>query len=152
MISIHAPARGATKRSERIKHNKPDFNPRSRKGSDLYRTHLCRLMCYFNPRSRKGSDRKRVKNESSRTNFNPRSRKGSDDLRYDIATLGVLFQSTLPQGERPLPFHNLLNVSRISIHAPARGATKCHQGGLPLQPFQSTLPQGERRRRRSLWI
>ena len=78
----------------------------------------------------------------------------------------VLFQSTLPQGERP-PLHSgtvcIINISihaptrgatnkgfqkalfrAISIHAPTRGATEfkseCDRRGL----FQSTLPQGER--------
>ena len=54
-------------------------------------------------------------------NFNPRSRKGSDRGKKDL-------------------FHK----NRISIHAPARGATILIQEGGNLLIFQSTLPQGER--------
>ena len=55
-ISTHAPARGATQIFWFCMQNHRNFNPRSRKGSDL------QLQCYqhqywnFNPRSRKGSD------------------------------------------------------------------------------------------------
>ena len=59
----------------------------------------------------------------NRTNFNPRSREGSDfACEIPSARLG-LFQSTLPRGERPLiPYSE--EYSKISIHAPARGATQ----------------------------
>ena len=55
-ISIHAPARGATESETTEETVEPDFNPRSRKGSD--HTIICRrnAIKYFNPRSRKGSD------------------------------------------------------------------------------------------------
>ena len=36
------------------------------------------------------------------------------------------FQSTLPQGERLVDFADLDEVRKISIHAPARGATQIH--------------------------
>ena len=57
LISIHAPARGATQ--NRKGHGKQivDFNPRSREGSDdiaLQSVH--KLIVNFNPRSREGSD------------------------------------------------------------------------------------------------
>ena len=56
--------------------------------------------------------------------FNPRSRKGSDDIDAALATQGIEFQSTLPQGERLLQYQKYMGQSSISIHAPARGATK----------------------------
>ena len=79
----------------------------------------------------------------------------------------ILFQSTLPHGERRLVITYILELKAVSIHAPAWGATqyisyffKCFwfQSTLPhgerpktlrklctFQPFQSTLPHGERR-------
>ena len=43
-----------------------------------------------------------------------------------IATLQQnVFQSTLPQGERPTATTTAKEPREISIHAPARGATKC---------------------------
>ena len=121
-ISIHAPARGATDRLTPLSEWLVYFNPRSRKGSDLQIPYISQDCIHFNPRSRKGSD----------PAFQPYP------VRYSIsihapargATLSkllcmlpiTLFQSTLPQGERPLR-SGLINI---------------------IQKFQSTLPQGER--------
>ena len=80
-----------------------DFNPRSRKGSDILWLYHQPQPDYFNPRSRKGSDNRYNEDTEQIKNFNPRSRKGSDLTDCDI--------SGLPQS--------------ISIHAPARGATFC---------------------------
>ncbi len=82
---------------------------------------------------------------AARLNFNPRSREGSDFKAELIVVFMVLFQSTLPRGERRVHslhklFHVLFQstlprgerrrvgrdrplVQKISIHAPARGAT-----------------------------
>ena len=85
---------------------------------------------HFNPRSRKGSDAACSKFRRYAQNFNPRSRKGSDVFRRPAIRSGFLiFQSTLPQGER----------------------RRFGKGVTVLTPFQSTLPQGERRAI-SLWV
>ena len=55
-ISIHAPARGATRSIFCTIHQMWNFNPRSRKGSDVSWACSILLLTYFNPRSRKGSD------------------------------------------------------------------------------------------------
>ena len=60
------------------------------------------ILSDFNPRSREGSDGGAAGERRAKTHFNPRSREGSD-----------LIAIFLP------PF-----TSRISIHAPARGATQ----------------------------
>ena len=75
----------------------------------------------FNPRSREGSDRVAISSFVYLLYFNPRSREGSDDV--------------LVAG-----FHNC----RISIHAPAKGATMCSHRGKCARTFQSTLPRRER--------
>jgi len=75
------------------------------------------------------------------------------------------FQSTLPRGERHLPFfiippvHSFnprsragsdispsssFHLSIVSIHAPARGATATRNREARPTRFQSTLPRGER--------
>ena len=55
-ISIHAPARGATRSLFRIAKAGSYFNPRSREGSDEeYWTEIVADID-FNPRSREGSD------------------------------------------------------------------------------------------------
>ena len=56
-ISIHAPARGATTLCLTACRFHPDFNPRSREGSDPYPPRNSHgSYPYFNPRSREGSD------------------------------------------------------------------------------------------------
>ena len=56
LISIHAPAKGATLRTSKTPIRTLNFNPRSRKGSDCPNSSASVLPDYFNPRSRKGSD------------------------------------------------------------------------------------------------
>ncbi len=76
--------------------------------------------------------------------FNPRSREGSDPGSAAAWPPGCRFQSTLPRGERHDDPSEVERLVSISIHAPARGATRpirpAHRPG----PFQSTLPRGER--------
>ena len=123
-ISIHAPARGATVSRDPQTPAHSDFNPRSRKGSDLFFVINChRKINNFNPRSRKGSDLVNSISILSTSNFNPRSRKGSDVLITNSSGHTDPFQSTLPQGERLLVPFLICDISG----------------------FQSTLPQGERR-------
>ena len=99
-ISIHAPTRGATmrliSRSQRFMH----FNPRSHKGSDIGKRLAVEPNDDFNPRSHKGSDLPRPALRWYIPNFNPRSHKGSDPQRRRGKSGVMLFQSTLPQGER----------------------------------------------------
>ena len=81
----------------------------------------------------------------------------------------LMFQSTRPQGARPVVAQELrtdnlgfnprarrgrdifinclgINKTKVSIHAPAGGATlKCYRYVAKHSPFQSTRPQGARR-------
>ena len=51
---------------------------------------------------------------------------GSDTILRTINQNGTVeFQSTLPHGERPGAWSNVRREHRISIHAPAWGATTC---------------------------
>ena len=142
------------------------FNPRSRTGSDwLLVVMATRLLVfqstlphgerpgynrlravesYFNPRSRTGSDRGAVLCIVPPDYFNPRSRTGSDVVVNIIVAIGDVFQSTLPHGERPSDGCKVGLIAAISIHAPARGATKETPVAVPGTLFQSTLPHGER--------
>ena len=77
--------------------------------------------------------------------FNPRSREGSDLQAFRPRGAGCLFQSTLPRGERLSAAWIQIRTRRISIHAPARGATLFWRAFSRRQDqFQSTLPRGER--------
>ena len=55
--------------------------------------------------------------------FNPRSREGSDGLSPDPEHKQFQFQSTLPRRERRIHDSKYMCLQKISIHAPAKGAT-----------------------------
>ena len=50
----------------------------------------------FNPRSREGSDQGLAQLDAVALHFNPRSHEGSDALRSPGSLAAVVFQSTLP--------------------------------------------------------
>ena len=63
----------------------------------------------------------------------------------------LLFQSTLPHGERRGCLALSIEYTNVSIHAPARGATLGDDVLIAWAlGFQSTLPHGERRLVRGL--
>ncbi len=78
LISIHAPARGATHKRLTSEDKLANFNPRSREGSDSGKGHIVARKKDFNPRSREGSDGFEGYYQISNKDFNPRSREGSD--------------------------------------------------------------------------
>ena len=116
-ISIHAPAKGATRPLTRPSSSARYFNPRSREGSDVQRLLSKRTQYHFNPRSREGSDNSSSHSCRQIKNFNPRSREGSD-------------------GDQAV----FTPVSVISIHAPVKGATATIRIMIIGSLFQSTLP------------
>ncbi len=65
MISIHAPARGATRLRRRSGRDIRNFNPRSREGSDAFWLAIETPIENFNPRSREGSDSNFTQNSIS---------------------------------------------------------------------------------------
>ena len=102
VISIHAPAWGATKSvcpvlyRQEISIHAPAWGATSTSDASQ------RLSAYFNPRSRVGSDLAVPCQACSvESDFNPRSRVGSDLYRLVAAHNAIEFQSTLPRGERP---------------------------------------------------
>ena len=145
LVSIHAPAQGATEFDAALPDPSPSFNPRSRTGSDLKSIQYGLDLQSFNPRSRTGSDLRGARrihrpvrfNPRSRTgsdvavvavfehlcSFNPRSRTGSDVVLRDSSVHADMFQSTLPHRER-LATRRLITVGKMV--------------------FQSTLPHRER--------
>ncbi len=97
LVSIRAPAWGATGWLSWTRHSFTSFNSRSRVGSDQRCGRYGFGKWCFNSRSRVGSDNRRFENVAECCSFNSRSRVGSD------------FCSVC--------------VGRVSIRAPARGAT-----------------------------
>ena len=103
-ISIHAPAKGATKSTGNQAQQSGISIHAPTKGATSTGIRGCRIYRHFNPRSREGSDLSNFIPNVFFINFNPRSREGSD--------------ATIPT--------NCNRYDRISIHAPAKGATELH--------------------------
>jgi len=59
----------------------------------------------------------------SKSGFNPRAREGRDDVLFLLQDFSTLFQSTRPRRARLLQQFDR-NGKYVSIHAPAKGATR----------------------------
>ena len=98
----------------------------------------------FNPRSREGSDGNAEVIASSDTGISIHAPARGATSSYPFSRSYSSFQSTLPRGERRLSQESFLVQLPISIHAPARGATIYILLTMMMRIFQSTLPRGER--------
>ena len=78
LVSIHAPAWGATCRRRFGCDNSSGFNPRARVGRDLGESDRCCQCQCFNPRARVGRDTRRFPPKKFLLCFNPRARVGRD--------------------------------------------------------------------------
>ncbi len=125
IISIHAPARGATSVRRLVPMCQNNFNPRSREGSDLTGVQFDLLADRFQSTLPRGERRL---------------------LLPDRLLVPPSFQSTLPRGERLTCDGPVLPVRGFQSTLPRgeRPVWTRHSGGQA--PFQSTLPRGERRR------
>ena len=143
MISIHAPARGATIEVQRDEVGIIDFNSRSREGSDASLSGIFLVFCKFQSALPRGERPLPGILQNLANNFNPRSREGSDLVH----TLYVV-----PRWDFNPRSHKVSDVQyntgsrecKISIRAPTRGATKSLPHSLPTLLFQSSLPRRER--------
>jgi len=144
-VSIHAPARGATLSVQvalsvpvkfqstrprgarpvpiQHKHNGKHVSIHApARGATFLSRRVTRPLPCFNPRARAGRDANSWNSVCFDRGFNPRARAGRDGI-------------------------SCLQHSRciVSIHAPARGATRIPCGYSPFPKFQSTRPRGARR-------
>ena len=144
-ISIHAPARGATTVWEGIS-SFFGFQSTLPRGERHPRSAPAAAPSDFNPRSREGSDSARPSSLPAMSISIHAPARGATAEAYKNCAANA-FQSTLPRGERhcvtlsvfaPMHFNprsregsdmyfltNFRSSGTISIHAPARGATKC---------------------------
>ena len=123
-----------------------DFNPRSREGSDNPRRRNTGIVGKFQSTLPRGERHLSDDKCAVAKDFNPRSREGSDTLIIIVSAVCIPFQSTLPRGERRERSGCGWYCRQISIHAPARGATRVRRMiSTVYHIFQSTLPRGERR-------
>ena len=77
----------------------------------------------FNPRPRVGGDAVTPAAAFALSGFNPRPRVGGDRIRRSCPLAMPMFQSTPPRGGRRHPLFLIPQKDRVSIHAPAWGAT-----------------------------
>ena len=123
VISIHAPARGATNTISVISGYCLDFNPRSREGSDSMVLHVgIRMFSISIHAPARGATIHMTFLAPKYRYFNPRSREGSDAL---LSALLYCFSISIHAPARGATLINSRAYSTpcISIHAPARGAT-----------------------------
>ena len=146
-VSIHAPAKGATDgmsvdahptcsfQSTPPRRGRPSapiaaastvrcFNPRPREGGDALRSRAAMPACMFQSTPpRRGRHDAPIGIRSADACFNPRPREGGDCDRRRRAWPIAMFQSTPPRRGRPACTAADWHARRVSIHAPAKGAT-----------------------------
>ena len=152
-VSIHAPARGATSRTFAGRQFRRRFNPRPRAGGDRPGYPQWQRTSSFNPRPRAGGDYSAANCSPQHPRFQSTPPRGG---RHSGATCAsrfqrfqstpprggrlkgrmfehdmALFQSTPPRGGRRFTAASVLRPNSVSIHAPARGATRWEIPGHP---------------------
>ena len=123
IISIHAPAKGATLLNRAMHLFRFYFNPRSREGSDA---HGCDACCAVIISIHAPA-------------------KGATICKNDLDTL-VHISIHAPAKGATSDILAIRSDQVISIHAPAKGATYSRTFSFPSSLFQSTLPRRERLR------
>ena len=145
VISIHAPARGATPASTGSCAT-PRFQSTRPRGARLFPFSRSRQSRRFQSTRPRGARPRQSRRLRSTRNFNPRAREGRDDFSQNLITYGEISihaparGATHGCGEKE-------NAPEISIHAPARGATDDLILCTDVAAFQSTRPRGARRER-----
>ncbi len=122
-VSIHAPARGATQAQSLLARNPQSFNPRAREGRDIADMLELTPSNGFNPRAREGRDNMTSPTPTGGRPFQSTRPRGARQGQHHSQSNCPGFQSTRPRGARLLGTDDLLAAVRVSIHAPARGAT-----------------------------
>ena len=147
LVSIHAPAWGATPssvsgemrtilfqsthprgvrrpaRTDRAGQGQC-FNPRTRVGCDSMMPTARQAARSFNPRTRVGCDKSCVPWSGAFPKFQSTHPRGvRPPFRLARALCFTMFQSTHPRGVRHLGGYMAATLDKVSIHAPAWGAT-----------------------------
>ena len=164
-ISIHTPTRGVTIIRFAIYHKLNISIHTPTRGVTPSFSNLIPFWKYFNPHSHKGSDpQMETRNNNHYISIHTPTRGVTTATQRHILR-HTIFQSTLPQGEWPLPMHICHRIKKfqstlpqgewpeenfyplteieISIHTPTRGVTADPAKSNVITGFQSTLPQGE---------
>ena len=122
MVSIHAPARGATRESGRTSPH-DGFNSRAREGRDPPSDLVISPPYGFNSRAREGRDKgKRNGRNLRRVSIHAPAR-GATMTIWRPHQIARRFNSRAREGRDYFPPSNQI-AHYVSIHAPARGATQ----------------------------
>ena len=122
-VSIHAPARGATGVSMRGWIVPCGFNSRAREGRDAPCLPFDKGIFRFNSRAREGRDTVHQEHPAYHWSFQFTRPRGARPIMAGMGEDCDEFQFTRPRGARLLASVDWLRDVRVSIHAPARGAT-----------------------------
>mgnify|MGYP003364563931 CR=1 FL=1 len=141
-ISIHAPARGATIINSGLK-SVNTFQSTLPRGERHVTNQKRPSVWQFQSTLLRGERQGRKIYICNYSNFNPRSREGSDWKRRP-RTPGIFISIHAPARGATRQNKAYNEFCKISIHAPARGATFWEGEWAGGEVFQSTLPRGER--------
>ena len=148
-VSIHVPARGTTKVSNKCcQYLKVSIHVPAR-GTTFGNFYFSNKHTSFNPRSRKGNDRKQPEKIPDQCTFQSTFPQGERQEAISISNSTQKFQSTFPQGERRFNASGLHRQTAVSIHVPARGTTTSLAIVFPFMevsihvPARGTTPQRE---------
>ena len=139
LVSIHAPARGATYAAVNAHNADMAFQSTRPRGArrDAYLLGFADGRVSIHAPARGATAHVRDNNFHQNC-FNPRAREGRDAGRPTSPCAACRFQSTRPRGARPTLPAELRAKINVSIHAPARGATTidvpCVKPGVGFNP------------------
>ena len=173
VVSIHAPAKGATSASSRpasaphqFQFTRPRrarrtrrrggwarsrFNSRAREGRDRRWRRDRPAARSFNSRAREGRDARPAPASPGSRCFNSRAREGRDRFVCWMAGRQIGFNSRAREG-RDADVASTIGLGRVSIHAPAKGATTGGESnGNARVKFQFTRPRRARPRETPLF-
>ena len=140
VISIHAPAKGATSIGLWVSLSIFNFNPRSREGSDAHTLAGFGGAAISIHAPAKGATPAAPRRPPGRVHFNPRSREGSDFAGCTNTFYDLYFNPRSREGSDKKTGELVQGTKIISIHAPAKGATLKMVVDPVAVIFQSTLP------------
>jgi len=145
VVSIHAPARGATAEGDPVGTHFKCFNPRARAGRDkITAANPSAFSLFQSTRPRGARPSYRLLRDLA-VEFQSTRPRGARPSRMNGRTWIRSFQSTRPRGARPPHRPCDCANGEVSIHAPARGATlSIGRIPPPCRKFQSTRPRGAR--------
>ncbi len=145
-VSIHAPARGATNGRPGVRLDAAVSIHAPARGATLRQVSMATRIVFQFTRPR-GARLVLVHGHHGLARFNSRAREGRDAFVSALSAERSMFQFTRPRGARLPVLHAGRAPRRVSIHAPARGATRAASGtAFVFACFNSRAREGRDRR------